>query len=472
MMKRTTTFLMLMAGATLSVSGVMAEPGKIGGFDIPGKINGTSKKGKKAEESRKLMAQVVVSQSAGSQVTSVNQAMALVQPGGTILVRGGVYNENINVLKPVAIIGTLGDYGREPIIRPSPQSACVTIAPSSPVARVSIEKLIFEFDHRQSSGACINVAGGSVAVRDSAILPIDSDIPIRAAYGTLRPELNQIIARPPLDRSAEPGRYDRLEKYIARHARPVGAAIRGWDYMAAGNSAEKFVHSNAVTGGGILNGPAAGVRVLAGEVSLDNNTIIGTRTAVEFSSQDRALVQGRLDNNVLIGNGVGIAAAGRLADLEITRNTIKFNAGEGVKVDARDAYGDVKILANLITGNGTGVYFSEKVRSAFVNSNLVAQNYGDAMLISSGFFGAVAGNTFADNEGCTVQFFSAQQRELNRSYVKVVAGEDFKPGFTYLENNFSADNAYDEKISKRQLKRLKKAKIDPSTQLPSCASDL
>ncbi len=445
-------------------SSAFAGQGTIGGFDIPGSAT-PSKGSPTAAKPKEKLAQVVVSQSAGSKVTTIAQAMNLVAPGGTILVRGGVYNENVNVTKPVAIIGALGDYGREPIIRASASAPCMSIAPASPVARVTIEKMIFEFDHTRAGAPCIDVAGGSVAVSDSAIIPRNADIPIQAAYGPLRPDMMQHIARPPRDDTPEARRRQKLEKYVSRHAKPVGAQNMGWDYVVGGTNLQYAAHTKTGATGGILSGPAAGVRVLAGEINLNNNTIIGARTAVQFVSQDRALVQGSLTNNVILGNGAGIVATGRLADLLLTRNTIKFNSGPGVDVDARDGFGEVKILANLIMGNETGIFLSEKVRAATVNSNLVAQNTGDAIQMSSGFFGAVAGNTFADNEGCTVQFFSAEQREFNRTFIKVVAGQDFEPGFNYAETNYALDNYEDAPITKKQRR---KAKVDLATQLPAC----
>ena len=460
-----TSLSVLAAMGCLSFGAASATQGKIGGFDIPSTGKKAADTGA-AAQSTKLAAQVVVSQSPGSKITTISQAMKLVQPGGTVIVRGGVYNENVVIDRPVALIGALGDYGREPVIRPVSAEPCVAIQPGGPVARVSIEKLIFEFDHRRSSAPCIDVAGGSVAVRDSAILPMDADIPIRAAYGPLRPELMQHIARPPRDNSPEANRRARLETYVARHAQPVGAQNSAWDIATGGTNAEYLVHGAAQTGAGIFNGPAAGVRLVAGELNLDNNTIIGARKAVEFVSLDRAQVRGKLTNNILLANGAGIAASGRLADLVLTQNTIKFNSGPGVSVDARDGYGEVKILANLIMGNETGIFLSEKVRTAVVNSNLVAQNAGDAMRMSSAFFGAVAANTFADNEGCTVQFFSAEQREFNKTYVKVVAGKDFTPGFSYAETNYAMDNYLD--TPQKKKRRRKKDQPDPATQLPSC----
>lgn len=466
------TALALSVAAPLALSGASAEPGKIGGFDIPtGPRQGAASSEAAAKPNQ--LAQVVVSQSPGSKVTTITQAMNLVQPGGTILVRGGVYEENITVTKPVAIVGALGDYGREPIIRASASEPCISIAPPSPVARVSIEKLIFEFDHNRSAAPCVNVAGGSVAVRDSAIIPVNADIPIRAAYGQLgrvRPDLDQHIARPPRDETLENAASRRLEEYITRHARPVGAENRGWDFLTGGTSIGQYAHANAPTGGRRMTGPTAGVRVLAGDLTMDNNTIIGAQKAVEFVSYNRALVQGSLTNNVILGNGAGIAAHGRVADLLLTRNTIKNNNGPGIEVDARDAYGEVKILANLIVGNDTGIFLSEKVRSAVVNSNFVAQNFGDAIRLSSGFFGAISGNTLAANDGCAIDFFSAEQRQINNAFIQVVAGRDFFPGVQYDATNEALDNLGDRELTKRERRRLRKRKIDPEMMIPMCGA--
>ncbi|MEM6414646.1 MAG: right-handed parallel beta-helix repeat-containing protein [Pseudomonadota bacterium] len=464
--------LVIAIGITGVQTTAHAQDGKIGGFDIPGSITSKTRPNTERRKTFKKRSEVVVSQSSGSKVRTIQQAMRVVQPGGTIIVRGGVYTENVDVTKPVAIIGAVGDYGREPIIRPVSSAPCLSIAPGTPVARVSVEKMLFEFDHERASGPCIDVQGGSVALRDSAILPIDADIPIRAAYGQLRSDQyrREQIARPPRDKSDEALRLSRLESYISRHARPVGADNKNWDFITGGSDLVGYSHVAKNAMARSFSGPVAGVRVSAGEVELNNNTIIGTQTAVEFESLNRALVNGSLSNNIIVGNGDGISAGGRLDDLLVTRNTIKFNNGAGIAVDARDGYGEVKILANLIMGNEMGVYLSEKVRAATVNSNLIAQNIGDAMQMSSGFFGAIAGNTFADNDGCTVQFFSAEQKELNDAYIKVIAGEDFDPRFNYDETNYAIDNIGD--AGKKRKKRRRKKRDYGMVTLPECAATL
>jgi hypothetical protein len=227
------------------------------------------------------------------------------------------------------------------------------------------------------------------------------------------------------------------------------------------------MHARAVEGAGILTGPSAGVRVAAGDVRLDGNVIIGARTAVNFASKDNAFIKGQLTNNVILGNGVGIAAAGVGADLLMTRNTIRYNAEEGVKADVYDG---IKIIANEITGNKTGIFLSEKVRMATVNSNLVAQNFSDAMRVSSGFFGAVGGNTFAENGGCTMQFYSAEQKILNNAEIKVTAFRDFDPAVVYEKTNYSVGNDGDYYGKKK--KRSRKNVVDASSTLASCEAPL
>jgi hypothetical protein len=170
---------------------------------------------------------------------------------------------------------------------------------------------------------------------------------------------------------------------------------------------------------------------------------------VNFASERNAVIKGSLTNTVVIGNGVGIAASGIAADLILTRNTIRYNAGPGVTADVYDG---VKIIGNEITGNEMGIYLSEKVRSASINSNLVAQNFVDAMRVSSGFFGAVGGNTFAENGGCTIQFFSAEQKIINNADIKVTAFRDFTPVVAYEGTNYAVGNTGDAKIKKRKKK--------------------
>lgn len=462
-MKNILKLLAAASGLALAATSVHAQ--SIGGFPIrePGARSQTPSNKPVIHTSRGLAAEVVVSQAPDSMVRTVTDAMELVRPGGSIIVQGGTYVENINVTKPVAIRGVPDAYGRNVIFRPAPSQACVSIAPDTPLASVSLSKVVFEFDDRSVSGPCIDVYGGTVSVKDTYIIPANSDIPLRAAYGSLRPEVLDHIARPPRD--ARSGQHSRVERYVTRHAQPVGADHQGWDFISGGSDLETFVHSRKQDTIGIAAGPAAGVRVAAGDVRLEGNVIIGTRTAVSFDSLDRARIQGSLSNNVIVGNGVGIAASGVASDLLITRNTIRFNDGAGVSADVYDG---VKILANEIMGNQTGIYLSEKVRQAVVNSNFIVQNESDAMKVSSGFFGAVAGNTFADNIGCTIQFFSAEQKILNNTEVKVVAYRDFDPALIYEQTNYSAENRGDTQLSKKQRRRVKRGEFNPETRLASC----
>jgi hypothetical protein len=471
-MKRVLTFLAAASGLTLAAAGA-ADAQTLGGFPIrepgatrPGAGDGGGNTGGPTSSRN----EVVVSQDAGSRVTTIAQAMRLVRPGGTILVKGGTYNENIVVTKPVEIRGVAGDYGRNAVIRPNPAAPCISIAPDSALASVNLSQLIFEFDDRSPSGACVDIKGGTVSVSDSFIIPANSDIPLRAAYGplggSLRPELYDHLARPPRDRDDRlSDDASRLEGYIQRHAQPVGAEHGDWTLTSGAGSVEQFAHARGAKGVGLLTGPASGIRVAAGDVRLEGNVIVGARTAVNFDSDRNAVIKGSLTNNVVIGNGTGIAASGIAADLILTRNTIRYNAGPGVTADVYDG---VKIIANEITGNEMGIYLSEKVRSASVNSNLVAQNFVDAMRVSSGFFGAVGGNTFAENGGCTVQFFSAEQKIVNGADIKVTAFRDFDPQVRYENTNYSVGNEGDA----RKKKRKKKNADQGSIELAACNAPL
>jgi hypothetical protein len=543
-MKRVLTVLAAASGLSIALSDIAAAQ-SLGGFPIrePGASTpgGDAAPGATPSSSRN---EVVVSQDAGSKVTTIAQAMRLVRPGGTILVKGGVYNENVTVTKPVEIRGVPGDYGRSAVIRPAPNSPCVSIAPDSAMASVALSSLIFEFDAAAVSGSCVDIRGGTVSISDSYIIPSDANIPLRAAYGPLggqiRSEYLDHLARPARDsglyervedafgrckeskrdgewcRATSPAAVStcaekgdglmmcqsafalrgsltceergkdlwcrgddlvpagdddgaRLEGYIEHHAQPVGADNKGWQTAAGGTRLEEVLHARTARGVGLLTGPASGIRVTAGDVRLDGNVIVGTRTAVSFGSDNNAFIKGALTNNIIIGNGVGIAAAGGAADLLLTRNTIRYNAGDGVNADVYDG---VKIIANEITGNQNGIFLSEKVRMATVSSNLVAKNFSDALRVSSGFFGAVGGNTFAENRGCTIQFFSAEQKILNNADIKVTAFRDFTPQVVYENTNYAVGNSGDAKIEKRKKSRRDDDRRLSPAQFASCNSPL
>ena len=172
-MKRVLTFLAAASGLSLAAAGA-ADAQSLGGFPIrePGASRpGPGDGGNAGGPGPSNRNEVVVSQDPGSRVTTIAQAMRLVRPGGTILVKGGTYNENIIVTKPVEIRGVAGDYGRNAVIRPNPAGACVSIAPDSALASVNLSQLIFEFDDRSPSGACIDIKGGTVSISDSFVIP-------------------------------------------------------------------------------------------------------------------------------------------------------------------------------------------------------------------------------------------------------------------------------------------------------------
>ncbi|MFN3958503.1 MAG: hypothetical protein ACK4NP_01165, partial [Parvularculaceae bacterium] len=246
-MKRVLTFMAAASGLSIALASA-ADAQTLGGFPIrepgatrpsPGDGAGAGPAGPSSRN------EVIVSQDAGSRVTTIAQAMRLVRPGGTILVKGGTYNENIVVTKPVEIRGVPGDYGRNAVIRPNPAESCISISPDSALATVSLSQLIFEFDDRSPSGACVDIKGGTVTVADSFIIPANSDIPLRAAYGplggSLRPELVDHLARPPRDRNDRlSDDAARLEGYVRRHAQPVGAEKRDWSLVSGPGSVEQF----------------------------------------------------------------------------------------------------------------------------------------------------------------------------------------------------------------------------------------
>ncbi|MEL6362059.1 MAG: NosD domain-containing protein [Pseudomonadota bacterium] len=465
-------------GATVAAAALvcsdMAAAQSLGGFPIrePGSRNtGTGQPG--AAQPNQF-AEVVVSQGPESKVRTIAAAMRLVKPGGTILVQGGTYTENVVVTKPVAILGMQDAYGRSAVLRPASADPCVSIAPTSPVASVSISKMIFEFDQSRPSAPCIDIHGGTVSVRDSFIIPQDSTIPIRAAfglrggpYGSLRPDIIGTIKNPARDRSPEAQKRKLVEEYVVRHGKSFGAENAAWERRASGTRVEEMIHARNVVGQGLAKGPAAGVRVTAGDTRLDGNVIVGARKAVAFESNDNAFLQGVVSNNILIGNGMGINAAGFDADLTLTRNTIRYNSGDGVRADV---FTGMKILANEIAGNETGIFMTEKVQSATINSNFVALNYGDAMTVSTGFFGAVAANTFVGNQGCTIDFYSAEQKFLNDATIKVQAYSNFDPVVLFEANNIAEHNPGDIKLSKRQRRKLEKANVN--VNLPVCDGKL
>ncbi|MEX0644856.1 MAG: right-handed parallel beta-helix repeat-containing protein, partial [Parvularculaceae bacterium] len=386
---------------------------------------------------------------------------------GTILVQGGDYRENLVLKKSVSIRGVSDAYDRPVRIFPSADAPCVEVDPGSAAAAVTLSKLVFKFDNVRYGSACVEVQSGSFAMRDSFVIPADADIPLRAAYGKLMPELYDHIAGPSRDNPNTPTFLSKLERYAARHNQPVGADNPAWRDISGGTNVETLVHLKG-NQGGPLDGPIAGIHVAAGDVRLEGNVIIGTQVGVEFASADAAMVRGSLTNNVILGNGVGIGISGVAADLLVTRNTVRFNQGPGLSADVFDG---VKLIANEFSGNGRGVELSEKVRMATITSNLIVGNDFDAMKVSSGFYGSVASNTIMDNGGCTIQFFSAEQKILNKVERKVTLGKDFQAQLAYEPTNYAENNRGDDGRSNRKSSR-KKNKVNGTSGLAPCGASL
>ncbi len=459
-MKRVISTIAVAAG--LGVLSAAAQGG-IGGFptEEPGQgpVKGYGPSG--------TLAEVTVSQAAGSKVTTISQAVNLVRPGGTILVQGGDYRENLVLTKAVSVRGVSDSYDRPVRIYPAADAPCVKVDPGTAASAVTVSNVVFKFDNVRYGAACVDVQSGSFALRDSFVIPADADIPLRAAYGKLMPEMYDHIASPPRDNEKTPAFLSRLERYAARHNQPVGADNPAWSGISGGTNVENVLHVRG-NQGGPLDGPVAGVHVAAGDVRLEGNVIIGTQVGVEFASADAAMVRGAITNNVILGNGVGIGISGVAADLLVTRNTIRFNQGPGLSADVFDG---VKLIANEFSGNGRGVELSEKVRMATITSNLIVDNDYDAMKISSGFYGAIAANTIMDNGGCTIQFYSAEQKILNKVERKVTVYKDFQPKLAYEPTNYAENNNGDDGRSKRKSSR-KKNKTNGASTLAPCGASL
>lgn len=461
-MKR--VLLSFTGAAALLATGADAAP-SLGGFPIrePGQASAGA-----PHSSSGTRDEVVVSQSPSSKVRTIAQAMRLVKPGGTIIVQGGVYEENLDIAKAVSIRGVPDAYGRNVVFKASAGKSCATVHPGTPMAPVSMSQVIFKFETERFGPPCIDVEGGSFSLRDSFIIPADADIPIRAAYGKMMPELYGAIASPQHDPQNTPEFLQRLKGYASHHAQAAGADHPGWSLMTGGSYVEEGVHLRTDQGGP-LNGPIAGIKVAAGDVRIEGNVIIGARTGVSFASLDEAQMRGSVSNNVILGNLVGVAVDGIAADLLVTRNTIRYNPEAGVKADVYDG---IKLIANEFSANGVGIDLSEKVRMATITSNLIVGNISDAIKVSSGFSGAVAANTIAGNRGCTIQFYSAEQKIFNNVETKVTAYKDFQPALAYEQTNYAADNMGDERISKRGLKRRGLKKEEVSTVLAPCSDAL
>ncbi len=460
---------------TVSVAGPVSAQDGIGGFEVYKQTDRYSS-GQGTKRRKERPDEVIVSQRSGAKVRTIAQAMALVKPNGRILIEGGPspYFENIDVTKSVEIRGIQDAYGREAVIRPASSAPCVSIAPDTPLAAVTVTHLEFEVDSAVLGEPCIDVRGGTVKIVENLISPVDANISRRAAFRapgtTPQAYYWQLLGAPPRDRGQDESRYGEIEDLYTRHGVQVGAGVVGDTAYSGPVAAERVIHaSDNSVGGNRLRGPSAGIRVTAGNASVHQNIIIGARKGIEFASINGADISGDVTMNHLAANGEGIVASGDHdvdTNLVLSRNTLKFNTGAAVKIDVTDG---VQVLANEIIGNASGILLSENVFRGTVNSNMVYSNRGHAMLVSSNFSGVVSGNTFAENTGCTVQFFSAEQRFYDRD-VKLIAGEDFEPRFLYAATNNAVENEEDQGARKKKRRRRKNRdkNIEQANMPPVC----
>ncbi|MGD9800359.1 MAG: hypothetical protein AB7V02_07140, partial [Parvularculaceae bacterium] len=381
-MKRVITLLAAASSFPIALSGI-ASAQSLGGFPIrePGASrpsNGGAPSGPPSSRN-----EVVVSQDAGSRVRTIAHAMKLVRPGGTILVKGGVYNENIVVTKPVEIRGVAGDYGRNAVIRSAPNAPCVSIAPDSAMASVSLSTLIFEFDAAVPSGACIDVRGGTVSVSDSFIVPSDSDIPLRAAYGPLsgqmRPELLDHLARPARD----PGLYERVEDAFGKckDSSRDGAWCKATSPAAVSSCAETIGGYLSCQSSFALSGMLE-CKEKGRDLWCRANQIIpagGTDEAGRLESYIARHAQPVGAENKSWQVATGGTRVEEILHARTARGTgIVSGPASGIRVTA----GDVRLDSNVIVGARTAVSFGSDnnayIKGALTNNVIIGNGVGIA----------------------------------------------------------------------------------------------
>ncbi|MGF1544308.1 MAG: right-handed parallel beta-helix repeat-containing protein [Parvularculaceae bacterium] len=457
-------------GALAAAIGASAAAQTIGGFPVSRDTQRTTAPRAVDDYTRNSRNEVTVSQSPLSKYNSIEQAMSVVRPGGTIYVRGGErpYG-SFNVYKPVSIVGVEGDYGRPPIVAAPAGAPCATIYPEGATAAVRIEKISFQFDigqrgSRGARNACVDISGGSVEIVDTYIGPTNTDLPLNASFGVQSrgyPDLDR-YARPARDPSPHAQLYKRIEQYFAQHTQPVGARSQRFDVAKSGASLPTYLRADAGHARSVnalypdqevwAAHPTAGVRISAGSLNLKDNIITGAETAVMFESANLARVNGDVSNNFLLGNRDGVVAVGGNGDdnLLIEGNTIQHNTANAIYVDMPTG---VDIVTNLIVGNKEAIEFSPKVRRGSINANFIAGNVGTAIKAYTGFAGAVTGNTIAENGECTMMFLSEQAEVINNAKVILPAFRAFNPTVTFERSNVIANNGLDAKRPRRAKKR-------------------
>jgi hypothetical protein len=313
---------------------------------------------------------------------SIGKAVAAVRPGGEVIVKPGVYSEDkaIEIRQSVKISNSGGG-----IVRVSFSGECVNINLRRPGGKVSITGLSFETV--SSSGACITVERGELALLASDITAVD--------------------------------------------ARRGDSEIAGaW--------------CNPRTGGPHPRASClAGVLVKSGVATIQGNRIRRTGTAIALIGSGAEAH--KVGGNYIAGNAVGIYVAGG-AKFVIERNGIFRNHSYGVALDE----GTGLVADNDIEDNFTGLLIhppSAFSGTAYAGDGGAAADYSDMsrpmirvernLVTQYGIYRPTPGSPFYEN-AYDLKGQDAGDREKaggDKWQPRMGYALDFDLGDGYLEDN-------------------------------------
>lgn len=322
----------LLAAAALTCAAPTMAAAQIGGFETE-----ITKKQPKERVKKQPIVDVRLDPS-WKGPKSIQEALALVEDNGEIVVHPGTYApESVSLRKSVSIRGIRDDYGRTPVLNAT--GACLTISKPDVSARIS--HLTFKATDRN----CIAITAGTLEIQDSEI----------------------------------------LGKHFREYAVPA---------VSAG-------HLTPFTPEAATGSRSALVSIKGGRVRIVNSVLSGGETGVmisptptnaSFSSVD---LQG---NTISKMTGAGVVMIGDV-DVNLSTNTIVSNQLSGVVYAAT---GHARLVGNIISNNtNNGLYVQAMGEAVSIESNKIHDNSENGIEVRSGV-AILVNNEIGEHQNCRV----------------------------------------------------------------------
>ena len=328
----------LLAGGFILAEAAQAQ--SLGGFPIrePGAGSGSGSGGGQSSNKDGPL-QIIVDVNGRGPYKSISKAIADVAEGGEVYVMHGVYNESIQLTKPVFIRGDRGPGSGVEINAPM-NEPCLSFNPKEPTAHAVVSNVQFAAKINSAAAACVDVEQGVFILKESDVLGSGVRPAIKISGGTVTLEKNRI-----------------------------SAGSEGVFVEQAHSLSQSFIIDNKIlqnkVGVDIASGSRADVVVAGNEIF--DNLDSGVKSSGYGASK---LIGNKIRNN----RGAGVILD-KYAKLSLVRfNEIVQNSGDGVAVP----FGVNGVIEdNQIVGNdGLAIFIRDGLEPKITN-NFIENNRGD-----------------------------------------------------------------------------------------------